>query len=89
MSNADYLRNCTALTDQVVHLHGDFGTDEVYFTERIKDEYGNPLDANIRAAMILTIWEEYLAMRFFVRTCGSKTLWPPHCKRSEQLCRWR
>jgi hypothetical protein len=27
MTNAEYLRNFTALADQVVHLHGDFGTD--------------------------------------------------------------
>ena len=66
MSNADYLRNYTALTDQVVHLHGEFGTDEAYVTQRVESEYGDPFDATVRAAMILTIREEYLAMRFFV-----------------------
>jgi len=47
MSNADYLRNYTALTDQVVHLHGAFGTDEAYVTQRIEGKYGDPLDANV------------------------------------------
>ena len=45
MSNADYLRNYTALTDQVVHLHGEFGTDKAYVTQRVESEYGNPFDA--------------------------------------------
>jgi hypothetical protein len=66
MSNADYLCNYTALTDQVVHLHGEFGTDEAYVTEHVAGKYGNPVTATVRAAMILTIWKEYLAMRFFV-----------------------
>jgi hypothetical protein len=66
MTNADYLRNYTALADQVVHLHGDFGTDAEYVTERIEGDNGDPLDVVTRTNMILLIREEYLAMRFFV-----------------------
>ena len=66
MTNADYLRNYTALADQVVHLHGDFGTDAEYVTERIEANNGDPLDVATRTNMILLIREEYLAMRFFV-----------------------
>ena len=67
MSNADYPRNYTALAeDQVVHLHGEFGTDDAYITKRIENNDGNPSDATVRTAMTLTIREEYLAMRFFI-----------------------
>ena len=66
MSNAEYLRNFTALTDQVVHLHGDFGTDESYVTERILEDGRDPTNRDVRADVVLTIREEYLAMRFFV-----------------------
>ena len=65
MTNAEYLRTFTALSDQVVHLHGDFGTDQSYVTERIIEDGDDPEDADTRASMILTIREEYLAMMFF------------------------
>jgi hypothetical protein len=38
MSNAEYLRNFTALSDQVLHLHGETGTDQLYITTRIEEE---------------------------------------------------
>ena len=65
MTNAEYLRTFTALTDQVVHLHGDLGTDQAYITTRIVEDGDDPEDEGIRAAMILTVREEYLAMMFF------------------------
>ena len=42
------------------------GINDAYVTERIEKDNGNPSDANVRAAMIHTIREEYLAMRFFI-----------------------
>ena len=68
MSNAEYLRNFTALSDQVVHLHGEFGTDQAYVTARIREDGDDPDDVDIRANMTLTIREEYLAMLFFVHS---------------------
>ena len=53
MTNAEYLRTFTALSDQVVHLHGDLGTDQAYITERIIEDGDDPQDADTRASMIL------------------------------------
>ena len=58
MTNAEYLRNFTALSDQVVHLHEDFGTDQLYITTRIVEDGNNSDDVNARANMSLTVWEE-------------------------------
>ena len=44
MSNAEYLRNFTALSDQVVHLHGELGTDQAYVTTRIREDGDDPDD---------------------------------------------
>jgi hypothetical protein len=68
MSNAEYLRNFTALSDQVVHLHGELGTDQAYVTTRIREDGDDPDDVDIRASMTLTIREEYLAMLFFTHS---------------------
>ena len=38
ITNAEYLRNFTALADQVVHLHGDFCTAQSYVTKRIEED---------------------------------------------------
>jgi hypothetical protein len=65
MSNAEYLRNFTALSDQVAHLHGEFGTDQAYVTARILEDGDEPDDVDARASMTLTIRDEYLAMLFF------------------------
>ena len=65
MTNAEYLRSFTALSDQVLHLHGDLGTDQTYVTARIVEDGGDPADMDTRATMTLTIREEYLAMMFF------------------------
>ena len=65
MSNAEYLRNFTALSDQVLHLHGEMGTDQLYVTARIEEDGDDPNDVDVRAAMTLTVREEYLAMLFF------------------------
>jgi hypothetical protein len=78
MTNAEYLRTFTALSDQVVHLHGDLGTDQTYVTARIVEDGDDPTDAAIRASMILTVREEYLAMMFFTHAEASVlVLWLP------------
>ena len=68
MTNAEYLHNFTALSDQLMHLHGEFSVDHVYMTGRIEKNGENSNNAGQRAIMTLTLQEEYLAMKFFLHS---------------------
>jgi hypothetical protein len=48
-----------------VHLHGDFGTNNTYITDRILEGNHDPTNPVICDAMVAKTCEEYPAMWFF------------------------
>jgi hypothetical protein len=68
MSNAEYLGSFSALMDQITHLHGDFGIDHKFVTERILLDGDDPTNVEVYKDAILRVHEEYLATKFLLHS---------------------